>query len=141
MSVYLDTSVVVALFVESDAFTACARQYVGMTGDNLIVSDFIVAEFASAMARLTRMERLAREHATALFADLDAWISQVGETVGTTAFDVAGATSTLRRLDLNLRTPDAVHIAIASCPGATLATFDARMANAARTLGLHVALA
>ena len=102
MSVYLDTSVVVALFVEGDAFTARARQYVSITGDNLIVSDFVVAEFASAVARLTRMERLARERATALFADLDAWISQVGETVGTTAFDVAGATSTLRRLDLNL---------------------------------------
>ena len=103
--------------------------------------DVVVAEFASAIARLARMERLAGEHATALFADLDAWISQVCETVGTTAFDVAGATPTLRRLDLNLRTPDAVHIAIASRLGATLATFDDRMANAARTLGLQVALA
>lgn len=141
MSVYLDTSVVVALFVESDAFTARAKQYVSITGDSLIVSDFVVAEFASAMARLTRMERFAREHAAALFADLDAWISQVGDTVGTTAFDVAGATSTLRRLDLNLRTPDAVHIAIASRLGAILATFDDRMANAVHTLGLQVALA
>jgi uncharacterized protein len=87
-----------------------------------------------------RMERLAREHAAALFADLDAWISQVGDTVGTTAFDFAGATSTPRRLDLNLRTSDAVHIAIASRLGAILATFDDRMANAARTLGLQVAL-
>jgi predicted nucleic acid-binding protein len=63
VSVYLDTSVVVALFVESDAFTARARQYVSIAGDGLIVSDFVVAEFASAMARLTRMERLARERA------------------------------------------------------------------------------
>lgn len=141
MSVYLDTSVVVALFVESDAFTARAKQYVGITGDSLIVSDFVVAEFASAMARLTRMERLARENATALFAGLDAWISQVGETVGMTAFDVAGATSTLRQLDLYLHIPDAMHIAIASRLGATLATFDDRMANAARTLDLQVALA
>ena len=86
------------------------------------------------------MERLVREHDAALFADLDAWISQIGETVGTTTFDVADATSTLRRLDLNLRTPDAVHIAIASRLGATLATFDDRMANAACTLGLQVAL-
>jgi hypothetical protein len=30
VSVYLDTSVVVALFVESDAFTARARQYVSI---------------------------------------------------------------------------------------------------------------
>jgi hypothetical protein len=95
VSVYLDTSVVVALFVESDAFTARARQYVSI---------------AAACPRTC----------TALFADRDAWISQVGETVGTTAFDVA---------------------AIASRLGATLATFDDQMANAARTLGLQDALA
>ena len=59
-----------------------------ITGDSLIVSDFVVAEFASATARLTRMD-----------------------------------------------------IAIASRLGETLATFDDRMANAARTLGLQVALA
>ena len=51
MSVYLDTSVVVALFVESYAFTVRAKQYVSITGDSLIVSDFVVAEFAFAMTR------------------------------------------------------------------------------------------
>jgi hypothetical protein len=47
----------------------------------------------------------------------------------------------LRRLDLTLRTPDALNIAIAQRVGATLATFDAKMADAARALGTEVAAA
>jgi predicted nucleic acid-binding protein len=42
----------------------------------------------------------------------------------------------LRRLDLNLRTPDAIHIAIAQRLGAELATFDVRMAESAEALGV-----
>jgi predicted nucleic acid-binding protein len=44
----------------------------------------------------------------------------------------------LRRLDLTLRTPDALNIAIAQRAGAAMATFDARMAEAAQALGLDV---
>jgi predicted nucleic acid-binding protein len=47
----------------------------------------------------------------------------------------------MRRLDLTLRTPDALHIAISGRVGATLATFDEKMAAAARVVGLPVAAA
>jgi predicted nucleic acid-binding protein len=53
--------------------------------------------------------------------------------------DIAFAESLIRRLDLMLRTPDALNIAIAIRVGATLATFDVRMAEAARKLGAAVA--
>jgi predicted nucleic acid-binding protein len=43
------------------------------------------------------------------------------------------------RLDLTLRTPDAIHIAIARRLDATLVTFDQRMATNARALGMAVA--
>ncbi|MGD9616467.1 MAG: PIN domain-containing protein [Alphaproteobacteria bacterium] len=54
--------------------------------------------------------------------------------------DVAAATIFLRRLDLTLRTPDAFHLAIAQRLGATLVTFDRRMAGSAGTLGVAVAV-
>jgi predicted nucleic acid-binding protein len=44
----------------------------------------------------------------------------------------------LRRLNLTLRTDDALHIAIAQRVGAELLTFDRPMANAARALGTSV---
>jgi predicted nucleic acid-binding protein len=52
--------------------------------------------------------------------------------------DLAAATMFLRRLDLPLRTPDALHIAIAQRVGAMLVTFDRQMAASARTLGSAV---
>ena len=52
--------------------------------------------------------------------------------------DLAAATMFLRRLDLPLRTPDALHIAIAQRLGATLVTFDRQMAASAHALGTAV---
>jgi predicted nucleic acid-binding protein len=54
--------------------------------------------------------------------------------VQTTASDIASAAAFIRRLDLNLRAPDAINIAIADRVGAALATFDERMAASARAL-------
>jgi uncharacterized protein len=55
------------------------------------------------------------------------------------AGDIAQADLFVRRLDLPLLAPDAIHIAIAQRLRATLVTFDRQMATAARTLGLAVA--
>jgi predicted nucleic acid-binding protein len=59
--------------------------------------------------------------------------------VPVTPADLAQATAWIRRLDLTLRAPDAIHIAAAQRLDASLATFDAGMAGAARRLGLAVA--
>jgi len=55
--------------------------------------------------------------------------------------DVLATTAILRRLDLNIRTADALNIAVAMRLDATLATFDERMAENARALGASVAAA
>jgi predicted nucleic acid-binding protein len=141
VSLYLDTSVLVALLVHSDPFTERARVYIAGNPDSLIVSDFAAAEFASVVSRLTRTRRLSIDDATALFGDFDAWRARTAEPAAATAPDIAAATAVLRRLDLNLRTPDAINIAIADRLGAMLATFDERMAAAARALGVQVASA
>jgi uncharacterized protein len=52
------------------------------------------------------------------------------------AVDVRLAGIYVRRFDLGLRAPDAVHIAIARRLDATLVTLDRRLAAAARELGV-----
>ncbi len=52
--------------------------------------------------------------------------------------DLDDAQTMLRRLDLVLRAPDAINLAIAQRLGAELATFDIRMAECARALGIAV---
>jgi uncharacterized protein len=75
-----------------------------------------------------------------VFSTFDAWTSRVTERAEISPADVAAAEAFLRRLDLNLRTPDAVNIAIAQRIGATLVSFDEKMIASARALGTSVAV-
>jgi predicted nucleic acid-binding protein len=53
----------------------------------------------------------------------------------TSAGDIAACERLVRRFELRLQAPDALHIAIALADGATLVTFDERQAQAMRQLG------
>ena len=138
MSVYLDASILVSLFVH-DASSARADALLRGTRQVVIVSDLAGSEFASALARRTRTGEQTIEDARTALANFDLWIAQAVHRVETTAQDVATATSFIRRLDLALRTPDAIHIAITQRCGASLATFDQKMQASAEALGLVVA--
>jgi predicted nucleic acid-binding protein len=135
--IYLDTSVLVALLT-NDPFTARADAYLRAEVRTPIVSDFASAEFASALSRRVRVGEITSEEARASFADLDAWVLRTAERIETTA-DVLDAESFLRRLDLTLRTPDALNIALCRRASAVLLTFDDKMAACALRLGLNVA--
>ena len=140
MRAYLDTSVLVSLLWQ-DAHTPRAQAYVAAARPSLVVSDLACAEFAAAAARLVRMAQMTQNEALALFGLFDAWTARQGQRVAAVPADLALATAWLRRLDLNLRVPDALHIALADRLEATLVTFDDGMAAAARTLGVTVAVA
>lgn len=137
MRLYLDASVLVGLLAP-DALSARADALLRARPPALLVSDFAAAEFASALGRRVRMGELAAEKARAAFENFDAWTLQATRRVETTTADVRAAEAFLRRLDLTLRTPDALNIAIAQRMGAALATFDEKMAVAARELGVGV---
>lgn len=138
MSIYLDASVIVALFLD-DPFASRADLAVRGKGVPLIVSDFAAAEFASSVARHVRTGEVSRQEAQDAFSDFDIWIGRAFERTEATNADMLAAQVFLRRLDLNLRTPDALNIAIAQRIGAQLATFDVRMAENAKSLGVPLA--
>lgn len=138
MSVYFDTTFVVGLFVDSDAFAAGARALCSGSDDSYVVSDFVAAEFASVVARLTRMGRILKDQAPSLFGHFDTWRTRSTEAEDVDGVDIRVAAAIVRRLDLNIRAPDAINLAIAARIGASLATFDRRMAENARSLGIAV---
>ncbi len=137
MSVYLDASVLVPMFV-ADTFSERADAFLRGSGTEIVVSDLAAAEFASAINRQVRMHRLTVEEGRKALANFDMWTAQNAGGVEVVAADIALAGAFLRRLDLNLRTPDAIHIAMAQRLGAELATFDERMAECALALGTKV---
>lgn len=137
MNTYADASVIVALFVP-DLFNERAARLIEDRRPTLVLSDFAAAEFASVLESQVRTRELTANAARDAFDAFDAWADVRGARLETTA-DVVAAERLLRRLELNLRTPDALNIAIAQRHGAALATFDTRMAAAARALGVEVA--
>lgn len=140
MNLYFDASVLVALMVR-DAPTARAYALLRSRPASVLVSDFAAAELASAVGRRVRMGELTADEGRSAFANFDAWTARSARRVETTPADVRAAEAFLRRLDLTLRAPDALNIAIAQRTAATLATLDVRMAVAARALGTQVVTA
>ena len=138
MSFYLDASALVALLTV-EPLSGRADNFIASVREPLIVSDLASAEFASAIARRVRMRETTLAEARADLADFDLWVMRFTQRAEAGAVDIATAITFLRRLDLPLKTPDAIHIAIAQRVGATLVTFDRQMAASARALGTPVA--
>jgi predicted nucleic acid-binding protein len=134
VSIYLDASVIVALFTE-DHFTDRATNTLASKNDTVIISDFAAVEFSAVIARNVRTQSITVEQARNVLSAFDDWSGRVCRRVETDGKIIAKAEAFLRRLDLTLRAPDAINIAIAQALDADLMTFDNKMAAAARALG------
>lgn len=137
MSVYLDTSVVVPLFL-IDHFTPRAKTFLTVASEDLYVSDLTSAEFASVVGIRLRNKALTSAEARTAFSNFDEWTRRYALEAETLPEDVRAATAMLRRLDTTLRAPDAIGLAIAKRLKADLATFDKQMAESARKLNISV---
>jgi predicted nucleic acid-binding protein len=139
VSVYLDASILVALFT-ADSFSSRADRFLHDLTSSVVISDFAAAEFVSALAKLIRMRQINRAGAQRCLSDFDTWTRNNVQRADTVAAGVKAADTFLRRLDLPLRTPDALNIAITVRIGAKLATFDTKMASSARSLGCQIVI-
>ena len=135
MNIYLDASVLIPLFI-AEARTGEAHN--ALVDKTLIVSDVAIAEFSSGIARRARMDEISQAEAVSIFAIFDTWIARAAHRESLGSGDVFTAMGFVRRLDLALRTPDAINLAIAQRCGARLLTFDAKQAEAARQLGVEI---
>jgi predicted nucleic acid-binding protein len=139
LSVYLDASVIVPLFL-IDPFASRAKAFLAAQAEEVYVSDFVSAEFASVVGIRLRAKALTSDEARTAFSNFDEWTARYALETQTTPADIRSATTMLRRLDLTLRAPDAVSLAVATRLGADLATFDMKMAESARKLHMSVAV-
>jgi predicted nucleic acid-binding protein len=131
----LDASALLPLFIQE---SKTQRAHELLRGNILVISDFAVAEFSSGVARRARLGEIDNTGASGAFAALDAWMVNAARRESLTVGDVSLAIGFVRRIDLGLRTPDAINIAIAQRCEAKLLTFDEKMARSAKSLGLTV---
>ena len=136
-NVYFDASALLPLFFD-DEFSDRAKRLMAQQVDLAHVSDWTIAEAFSAIGRAVRMNLIDRRQIDDLCGALDGWTAAFARRVEIDPSDIRQAESALRRFEFNLRTPDALHIAVASRLGLPLATFDRKMAESARRLGVQV---
>ena len=136
---YCDTSALLKLYLPepgSDAFNEVVEDR-----DDVLVSDLAVTEIISAIARRLRQGSLSREAARrlqhAIIGRLDEGVYhrlELTREVHRRAEHVL-----LSLPETPLRAADALHLALAtSARAASLASFDARLAAAARAVGLAI---
>ncbi len=147
MSACLDASVLVTRTVTepgSAAFDAFLESY----DESLGVSDFAAAEVTSAISRMVRTRLIAPKTAEERLVDFDTWRSIRTDTIDLDpsdarlaniyVSDARLANIYVRRFDLMLRAPDALHAAICRRLDLTLVTLDRRLAKAAREVGIDI---
>jgi uncharacterized protein len=137
LNLYLDASVLMPAVIEEPSSTA-VRELFRNRPDDLSVGDFAAAEVASALSRLVRMERLTATEAAERLADFDEWRASATEVAEMDTHDCRLANTYVRRFDLKLRAPNALHAATCRRLELQLATLDRRLAAAARALGISV---
>jgi predicted nucleic acid-binding protein len=137
MSIYLDASFLTPTLVR-ESISDAVKAYLVANEQELLVSEFAAAEVASALSRLVRMGLLETADALARLADFEAWRAGASSPVDVHAADVRLAYTYVRRFELRLRAPDALHLAIARRIDATLVTLDRRLASAAEELGITI---
>lgn len=139
MSAYLDASVILPTLIE-EAGSAAVDRFMDELDDDLIVSEFAAAEVASALSRLVRTGLLDSEDASRRLSDFDAWRAAAARDLDLQAADVRLANVFVRRFDLMLRAPDALHAAACRREDHLLVTLDKRLAAAALELGVRTRL-
>lgn len=135
MILYADASVIAALALGEPASAQIETR--SETADDILVSDFGIGKAVSAVSIALRLGRLKDEDANAivdrLVAGFAGWAVVACETI-----DISRAVQLVRRFDLALRMPDAIHVAIAERLDARLFSGDERQLSAAETIGLRI---
>jgi len=136
--IYLDTSAAVPLFVPEPSSAAVDAWYESCA-DTLVSSDWIVTEFASALALKERTGALAEKDARDAWRAFESFCGAGLRLLPLSreAFQTAAALA--RQHEHGLRAGDALHLAAALEAGVKgMATLDANQANNARRLKLHM---
>jgi predicted nucleic acid-binding protein len=134
---YLDTAVVLTLFVEEPT-SPSVENWLAARRQTLAFSDWGLTECASALAIKLRRGEMNASLAKRCFVAIGAFASESCELIACGPHHQTEAQRMLSRFDLPLRAGDALHLAISRHAGATLVTYDKLLTASARALGAKV---
>lgn len=137
---YLDTSVLVPLFVPEPLSAQLRHWFDGQSDKTFAISDWTLTEFSSAMGIKVRDKGLKSDQARKACALMDQLARNSFRVITPTRPHFSRATEWLNQHGLGLRAGDALHLAIADLEqAACFQTFDRRLLDIGRRLKIRAA--
>jgi uncharacterized protein len=137
---YIDTSVLVSALT-NEADTALSQTWLAkQETSELTISDWTVTEFASALSIKLRTGSLGAQHRAAALSTFTRLSAESLQVLQVTREDFRAAARYADQSQINLRSGDALHLAICANRGAKLCTLDRRLGKAASQVGVESVL-
>jgi predicted nucleic acid-binding protein len=135
---YLDTSVLIALFVREVASDDVASWFAALPMSEVTTSEWTRVEFASAVGLRVRTASLEREFAADIVGRFARLAERSVAMIVPEKEDFALSSMYLQRFDLGLRAGDALHLAIASRRGCErIYSLDQKLVRSAARLKIR----
>jgi uncharacterized protein len=133
---YCDTSLLIPAFLPEETSARVLAWMAGKEPGTLIVSNWSITEFSSAVSIKVRTGKLPVDKRAEVFAAWTALQRTSLVILPVLPGDFRTAATYAELLELSLRAGDALHLAVAAAHGCALATLDAVQARAAVELGI-----
>ncbi|UCH24803.1 MAG: type II toxin-antitoxin system VapC family toxin [Trueperaceae bacterium] len=135
--IYLDTSFLIPYYLEEPSSRAVETALKNAPVGRLCLSVWTQTEFASTLARALRLKLLSEQAVSALVEALEMDIEKAFTLLPLGAYEFELASRLLlAHPSLELRTSDALHLAVAKRHGAEIYSLDRKLIQAAHALGI-----
>ena len=140
MSLYLDTSLLVAALTNEAETERMQAWLAAQQAGELAISDWVMTEFSAALSIKLRTGQLQPAHRADALAMFTQLATESFRHLAVNGLQFRTAARFADQYTLGLRAGDALHLAICADHGATLCTLDRRLGEAGAKLGVKTLL-